>query len=504
MARQVAARMKGDDYQIRFFWYRAAEMLYNPIIKKVYLERDDVAVVDDVTVEYSEPGRLLGNENVNTDYFQLKYHIVGDRVLDFNRLMDPTFYNTKQSFLERLFSVNETFDYTEGNHHLYLVTNCSWNPTDKCCYHLKEGSIDQKFFEKGPRSVVGKIKKEIKDHLGIDESELRNFFSRLHFDHSFFSRDNLNIVLNDRLRAAKLQPINQTQLVSKYDELGRKFITEGLKAFTKDDLISICEREELLSCEENSWKTKIGVRSFNRGVKTLDTDCHPCLDLVNFFNGRYIKNSDIWNNQLSESLFNFVNTEVNRQLEEPLSIKFDTHISIGFVMGYLLSPKLGLNIFPWQMDFTKGIQPWICDQYPNTDNLINTVFKHNKSNRELAVYLSITQDVSQDAQQFSHDEDINVSVLSISPSNGIGFKSIENGPHAYAIVNEIEQKIMEKIKENKIVLTHLFISAPIAFVYLFGQRARGLGAIQLYEYDFERRKEGLYFPSIQIPNKYIV
>jgi len=44
---QIAARISGDDYQARFFWYQAAQLLYaDSRTEKVIIEHDEACHID--------------------------------------------------------------------------------------------------------------------------------------------------------------------------------------------------------------------------------------------------------------------------------------------------------------------------------------------------------------------------------------------------------------------------------------------------------------------------
>lgn len=74
--RQIAARISGDDYQARFFWYQAAQLLYaDSRIEKVIIEHDEACHIDDIAVYFKAPGRRDSAHDSAADFFQVKYHV---------------------------------------------------------------------------------------------------------------------------------------------------------------------------------------------------------------------------------------------------------------------------------------------------------------------------------------------------------------------------------------------------------------------------------------------
>ncbi|MCX6064971.1 MAG: hypothetical protein NT121_04355 [Chloroflexi bacterium] len=74
--KQIAARISGDDYQSRFFWYQATQLLFeNSNVERIILEHDDACHIDDVVVYYRSPGRRDGALYSEIDYYQVKYHV---------------------------------------------------------------------------------------------------------------------------------------------------------------------------------------------------------------------------------------------------------------------------------------------------------------------------------------------------------------------------------------------------------------------------------------------
>jgi len=67
--------MQGDDFQMRYFWVRALQLITTDFVERVELESTLVNVVDDVVVHFKEPGERDVHGFYEIDACQLKYHV---------------------------------------------------------------------------------------------------------------------------------------------------------------------------------------------------------------------------------------------------------------------------------------------------------------------------------------------------------------------------------------------------------------------------------------------
>ena len=502
MAKQVSARLKGDDYQIRFFWYKAAEMLrQGSIIEKISLERDDVSLVDDVGVHYITPGLKVGLENILDDYYQVKYQVSQKRSINIDNLLDPAFFNTKESFLKRLYTSYQNIHKSNSNLRMHLVNNYSWDSNDKTLEFLDaEGHFRDSFFNGTSRSKVGKIRKRILDHLNIDEHEGKEFLSKVNFEHGFLSSNNLRHWICDRFLIANLYPYDSNRLHSPYDDLGRKFIENGKQEFTAEELRSICEEEGLILTDPTIFGTRIGIKSFKRYAEDMGAECTSHLDLTGFFEKRYIINQKSWNGIISKKIRDFLSLEQLKKLSEPLDIRMDAHLSISFLSGYLLDSKTGINVRPIQKDSTNGFQLWNYVKDKPRDNLLEEEIQIATQTENLAIVFSISHEILDDVKAYCNKHKLKLSLAHFKIFSGSGIKCVEDNAHAYSIADEFQRRVLHLKNTLNPKKLHFFMAAPCALVFLLGQRSRGFGEMIIYEFDFEQQKGGSYFKGISIPN----
>lgn len=98
MAKQIAARRKGDAYQARVFWLKLLEMRTGDYIESVTFESTPVPFVDDVVVSYHQPRKEQATgKRVRCDFFQCKYHMTQGGAFTAKNLINPVFINSKNN-----------------------------------------------------------------------------------------------------------------------------------------------------------------------------------------------------------------------------------------------------------------------------------------------------------------------------------------------------------------------------------------------------------------------
>ncbi|MCA9630366.1 MAG: hypothetical protein KC766_22000, partial [Myxococcales bacterium] len=130
--KQIAARLLGDDYQARFFWYQASQLLFaDTVVTRVKLEDGDAPYVDDVTVTYRAPGRRDEARDCAADFFQVKFHVDQTQAYSADGLADPALIGSAaKSLLQRFFHAFTGLRDTHPWFSLGLVSNWAWAGDD--------------------------------------------------------------------------------------------------------------------------------------------------------------------------------------------------------------------------------------------------------------------------------------------------------------------------------------------------------------------------------------
>lgn len=248
MAKSIVARRKGDEYQARVFWLKLLELRTGDYFESVTLESDGVSFVDDVVVSYREPIKdPLTGKQVVRDLFQCKYHMTHGNVFTHRNLIDPGFINCKNSMLQRLYDayVSLSEELCTDAFRLYIFSNWHWDHQDPPAKHLHEEMLRSTFYEKGPRSTIGKVRSKLANHLSLSDGELRTFLNTVRFSLG----KNLTDLAQDmepRLKLAGLTPIDLKVTNIVYDDIAWKLFNQGHHSFDRNSFEQMIYEERLI------------------------------------------------------------------------------------------------------------------------------------------------------------------------------------------------------------------------------------------------------------------
>lgn len=257
---------------------------------------------------------------------------------------------------------------------------------------------------------------------------------------------------------------------------------------------------------------RIGVRSMLHLIERMEelTDTPP-LDLHPFFAGRTVRRADDWNNAIWPRLRDYLHQQV-REHRDGFQLQLDTHTSIAFAAGYALNVKLGLKlpIAIRQRTAQWGVVRWAADEGTTGDPPTWLPIPEpeargdaDPSPRDLIVGVSVSQPVLGDVEAYVAESEVlgqdGPPILHASLGDAIGQASVRSGGHAFQLAQQLCNQLERHVKATTGGCTvHLFIAAPNVVTFHLGRLAQGLGAVQLYEYDFDHPRRGAYTPAIAL------
>jgi hypothetical protein len=508
VANAVIPRMQGDDYQARFFWLQACR-LFQPFTKVCHVgyELALVKSFDDVVVKYSEPLYLERGDLVEADYYQIKFHVNQAGAFTCSAFIDPAFINAKSvSLLQRLRTAQRTFAPDGVGCRLIIVSPWIVHPDDPLAVLVSnnggEFHLDKLFDGTGERSQMGQVRKMWRDHLGIDDDELRTALRPLRVYKNAPTLVGISEDLNQRLHELGFVPVDAGQVAHPYDDLIKKLLAQGTNEFTREVLTSVTEREKLRRAQTISdapGPKPIGIRSFMRWAEHMEDETADMLCLVKHFDGRQIRTDRSWSDHILPEVNQFISKHCSSA--DPILLALDAHASIAFAAGYCVGSKSGADIALIQRTRT-GKHIWRHEQ-PVASNHAGwsiTEIQHRAAAPEVALAINITHDVVGDVKDYVERTQPNVGrILSctIQPRPGAG--SLIDAAHATALAEELASLLKRRTREERVANLHIFASAPNAFMFILGQMAQAFGSCTIYEYDFDSSALGAYQASMSFP-----
>ena len=298
-------------------------------------------------------------------------------------------------------------------------------------------------------------------------------------------------------RAVGLRRVPAHETSFFYDDLVYGWMAQQRQEFDRQTFGDICRREGLLTTAAPPPRL-YGVKSFQHAFDQLEERCVKVLDLLPFFEERFIRSEADWLSQLYPDLRRFL-VEAAGQSER-LALAVEAHTSLAFAAGSILDIKSGRRVDLEQRSPIREI--WSADDkapdhaWPRFSFRTETI---ETSNSDIAVAVGVTHDIGEAVRAYVSDEGLARQLLVASLPGRMGSKSLTCGRHAFDLAANLTDEIARAKRTTKASMVHLFVSGPNAFTFFLGQRARQLGPVRLYEYDFEGSRTGTYVPSLCLP-----
>ncbi|PHR78670.1 SAVED domain-containing protein [Henriciella sp.] len=505
MTQAVTVRRDGDTFQARQFWLRAAQLLdpVSPIVRVGF--ESGPKSFDDVWTEYAagrEPKDASG-QPLRREHIQSKWH-TSPGTFGYADLIDPEFINANaRSLLQRARDAQLANAPDGLGAKFKLVTNWHLDRGDNLnpLISQRSGSIhlDRLFGTKTDNSKAGMIRKLWREHLDIDDHDLRIFANTLTFGTTSGTLEELRGWLDMLFASVGLRRVPAHESVFFYDDLAFQWMAQGRVEFDEKVFRTICEDEGLFSGLAERPKV-YGVKSFEHAFDRLEDRCDGVLNLVPAFDKRFIQDETDWSSKLYPELSAFLRDAAGDRPE--LRLALDAHTTLAFAAGSILDVKSGRHVVLEQRTPRRDV--WSADDVPvdpNWPGLEQSVIVLNADAPDIAVAVGITHDITKDVRSYVDDHLPAVGrMLNLGPSSGAGYHSVAAGRHAFALAqaakNAMRSAMFEMSHEARV---HLFIAAPNALTFFLGQQAPVLGGVRLYEYDFEGSRDRTYRPSLTLP-----
>lgn len=510
MTQAIGARRDGDAFQARLFWLKAAKLLdAEGAIAKVGFESGPKGF-DDLWVEY-EPTRAPQDQYgqpLRIERFQCKWH-VGQGQYTHIDLTRPEYINAAtRSLLQRAHGAFGADRALGRRSRMRLVTNHRVDPSDALHGLIRSRShtlkVEDLFAGKTVRSATGQVRRLWREHLQIDDNELRALCATLSFSQTYESLDDLRDRLDEVCLTYGLQRIASNGPSVIYDDVVRQWATQGRLSFDRKSFRDACEREGLMQTKATAGVV-YGVKSFEHPFDLLEDRCVKVLDLISQFDDRFIRDAAAWRTKLLPDLNEFLTGAVRSMDGQRLRIAIDAHTSLAFAAGTILNTKSGRVVEIEQRSPDRVV--WSPDDYTSTPDwprwdISAEIMDGNLP--DLAVGVSLTQDVGPKVNEYIKANLPTVGTLiSAKPVGGHSQHSVVCGAHAYQLAEDLANKMRSRRQptgEQANGRIHLFMAAPNGFSFYLGRHFELLKPLTLYEFDFQSQRDRSYQPSFSIPD----
>jgi hypothetical protein len=504
MTQAVTVRRDGDTFQARLFWLQAARLLdpASPIIKVGF--ENGPKSFDDIWIEYdpARSGKDQHGEPLRRLHVQCKWHVTPN-IYGYSHLVDPEFINASaRSLLQRAREAQLAYAPDGSGVQFKLVTNWRLDNADplRGLVRNRSGTLDigLLYGSLTDNSKMGAVRKNWREHLGIDEDELRRFVRTLAFREATDSLDDLREQIDILLGFVGLRRVPMNESAFFYDDLVFQWMAQGRVEFDRASFRMICDREGLVAQGEGR-PLVYGVKSFEHAIDRLEDRCVQVLDFVPSFDDRYIRSDADWSGTLYPALKAFLLSAANGKMR--LRLALDAHATLAFATGSILNIKSGRHVELEQR--TMGRHIWSADDLPSDPtwpSLSSEVIELDAERADLAVAIGLTHDLVPDVRRYIERAIPTAGrILALRPSTGPGARSVMCGRHAFEFAEAATGAIRTARGADPNATLHLFVAAPNGFTFFMGQRQPILGRVRLYEFDFEGGRDRSYVPALTLP-----
>lgn len=502
MGNAVAARSFGDDYQGMVFWKYINQMLKKGTnIKWIGYEYNAVKSFDDIVVSYKEEQRFREGF-ISMDYIQVKFHMRQYDLFTLDNLLDPAFISaTTNSLMHNIvaaykklgddFKVSRFIIYSpwaiaQGDQLNNLISNVD-----------SSFEVNRLFDGTTSRSAMGKLRQKFCDVLSITEDELYTILKQTCIYHGRERIDELREILNREFLYNCLKQWPESKDTNPYIDMVRSWNQSDIHQFNQDYILSQCEKEGLV--EHCTDETVIAIRSFKRHTEGIEERAAAMLDLLDYFDGRFMKDGCSWNDIFLQ-LDKFVQENLKKNIE--FRIELETHLSIAFIAGRVLNPKSGIKSVPIQKT-VDGRCDWgiVEKDNQNYETFEIIIEQLDTTGQDTVVAISISNDIHADVADYLQNNHLPINTAYYFTLPNTGNNSIANGQHAWMLAKQINTTLGKLDKTSKRGVLHIFVAGPTALMFNIGKLSMSYGRIQLYEYDFQHMRTGTYYPTILFPQE---
>jgi hypothetical protein len=506
MAKANNARRHGDDFQARLFWLKASLLLDDKsFVARVSYETGPKSF-DDITVEYELNGAPPDHEGnpIRRRHIQSKWHATAG-VFGYQDLIDPAFINAERySLLQRAKFAQDGKGASIDGCCFDLITNWRLRPDDPLLKLVRKESdavdLSTLFDGTTDRSQMGQVRKLWRDHLGGDDEILRSVIRKVFIKETSDSLASLRERLDERFAAVGMRRVARNESSFFYDDLIVKLFAQGRIEFDRDSFRDMCMQEGLLAkstSKDNS--ITVGVRSFMHPIDNLEDRTERMLNLVPYFDGRYINNDDDWEKALLPVLRDFL--YLSAKDSDHLRLILDAHVSLAFACGALLNVKAGKIIEIEQRTF--GRRFWkVDDELPDPSWPVFLASQKSTGSKggEIALAISLTHNIYSAVNVFIKQALERVGqIIHLVPVGGPSQQGVRCGCHAgklaEAAVKQVQSLRNTATRSERV---HIFIAGPNGFTFFLGQHQKALGPCVLYEWDLDCQRGGGYSPGLSM------
>ena len=467
MANQVAARLKGDDYQHLYSWFHVLELLMpQRQVAKVIVEDEGAGSIDDVAVHHEK------DSDFPDCYHQVKYHVDQRSAYSVDRLTEKN-RNGKSLIQKWYHSWKGLIEaHPEKNVEVHIVSNWSWAENDVIGTVLsgETNALTENFFDTHERKI-NSLRQTIYSHLG-DESKVVQFARSLRFQLGYSCWKQLADQTAERMEHRGLRSDGTALLVSV------SIVREWIKARRQE--INVEVLDEVLETHALWLPADVepAVHVYLTTIKTQKFEIEPdyVIDWRDYFKGggakkgHDLKNPQDWNEQLLpdlEAIEGRINTETDCRL---IRARGQARLSAWFAFGFTFS-----EVNRYTIEIAQGEELWRSDVKPACNFCLITNGPEGEElqpdGSTVAIGISVTGELDEDVRIHLKEAGSPVrALLLLKPNRELGADCLRNAPDAVALAQEAKKTARHFVKHHRATRLLLYYFGPLSGACFIGHQ----------------------------------
>lgn len=473
MGEQSVARLEGDRYQHLYSWHLILDLLDpEKEIAHIWVEHPHAGTADDVTVHPQSFSKQA------TRYYQIKWHVDHRSGYSMASLVDQGANGA--GLLEKLWRSWNLLR-GMGDIEIWLVSNWAPLPDDPLgsLIRARDYRLKLDFLRAGPRSKLGRWRRQWQDHLGADDENFAGFYQSLRLRLGFASITDLEELVDTRMRIYGLKSgdgprgtaIDQVREWVEQGKTKKKVTLRTLKeALDRRNLWAVADEEEHIVVVLHTWS-----------VRKYDRQPDYELDWSAYFDHptRRVPDPATWNEALLPELRSLEQTISRTTACRHIRLRGSLCLSAAIAFGHIFSVAGG-----YRLEIQHRMQFWRSETPPDPNCHLEVVEEPGPNTAsDLLVVLSVTGDARPQVLKYVQAQGLTFRAhLYLSPAGGPYDYSVQGAAHASALAQQARLELRRALGVYHPKTTHLFYFGPQSLAVLLGQKLNACGSIQLYEY----------------------
>lgn len=469
-----SARLKGDDFQHLYTWYRVLALRkHGPRVSHVSIEAPGVGALDDVASHSVEQGGTF------SQFCQVKFHVDQGKQYSTDQLLSEK--PGQRSLLKKLYTGWQKVARECPRHEVVLVTNWSWDPSDPFAAMIdgETAGIKALFLTASPGSDLGKCRQHWISHLDADPGEFEEFIHALRIDFGYSSTKTLTDHVAERMASIGLRS-DDSALAAGVRQV-RDWINAGVVDID-DTLLAVAIDRFGLQVDEPEKFTVIHLHTIVHRAFSVPADY--TLDWVDLFKGEKERghlpiDSAAWNTVMLPAL-QHVRAEIDA-IPDVRLVRFrgQARLSVWFAAGFVFRHVAG-----YALEAQQGPHLWRTDALPSSHfELAEADVRDLGGGSKVAVGISVTRELTDDVLDYlANQGDEYGAIMFLRPARTLGPTCFRAAGDIAAFAQLVKAKIQSFTRRRQAQHLGLFYLGPSSGALFIGHQLNAAAAeIQVFE-----------------------